>query len=258
MAKYKVDLLSMNTSDLKTIKNKEMKDLLHNYNHTKDEALKEMMVMGNLKLVLSLVSRFNKRCDNLDDLFQVGVIGLIKAIENFDISLEVSFSTYAVPLILGEMKRYLRENSMIKVSRTLKDIGYLVLTKREEYSKKEGKEINDEQLSELLQIPIATIHDAINALTCVTSMQEHINEDEEYLSLEHRICDKHNEMDYILDKIALADALKQLNQKELWLLHQRYDLDKSQSEIAEELKISQASVSRNEKNIIMHLRKLLS
>ena len=173
MAKNKVELTGVNTSALKTLKSSEMKEL---FIQMKDgsKLAKEKLIKGNLKLVLSILKKYQNKCDNMDDLFQMGTIGLIKAIDNFDLSYDVKFSTYAVPMILGEIKRYIRDNNSIRISRSLKDIAYKVLKLKEEYYREHGKEPSLEYISGKLDISFYDISNALIALKDPVSMYEAI------------------------------------------------------------------------------------
>lgn len=255
MSRYKVDITGLNTSTLQVLKNDEMNVLFKKYKEGDVEA-KEKLVQGNLKLVLSMVQRFSSRCDNLDDLFQVGCIGLIKAIDNFDLKHEVRFSTYAVPMILGEMKRYLRDFQSIKIARTLKDLSYKVYQLKEEYLQENGKEASVEYLAKQLDVQRKDIVDALGSMESVVSIYEPIfNNDGDEMYLLDQIKDKNEESTRIHNYITLYKSLHSLNPKELSILHKRYFLDLTQNEIAQELGISQAQVSRLEKNAIMQLKK---
>ncbi|MFQ6861982.1 MAG: sigma-70 family RNA polymerase sigma factor [Beduini sp.] len=259
MSKYKVDISGIDTSHLTVLKNAEMKDLLRRYRDTNDLHLRDEMILGNLKLVLSMVSRYSRRTDNMDDLFQIGVVGLIKAIDNFNLELDVQFSTYAVPLIIGEIKRYLRDFSPIKISRTIRDHAYLIMNKKEEYINAYAKEPNDEELMALTGLSEKEINEAMSSLQCVQSIFEQPKGMEnDNLNLIDQLFDKTKDMGDVLNKMALKDAIKKLDDKERWIINERYFLDKTQNEIAESLKVSQAQVSRLEKNVIFRLKELMS
>ena len=259
MSKYKVDISGIDTSHLTVLKNAEMKDLLRRYRDTNDLHLRDEMILGNLKLVLSMVSRYSRRTDNMDDLFQIGVVGLIKAIDNFNLELDVQFSTYAVPLIIGEIKRYLRDFSPIKISRTIRDHAYLIMNKKEEYINAYAKEPNNEELMALTGLSEKEINEAMSSLQCVQSIFEQPKGMEnDSLNLIDQLFDKTKDMGDVLNKMALKDAIKKLDDKERWIINERYFLDKTQNEIAESLKVSQAQVSRLEKNVIFRLKELMS
>lgn len=256
MSRYKVDITGINTSQLQVLTNDEMNCLFLKLQNEKDEKAKELLMRGNLKLVLSLVQRFSNRCDNLDDLFQVGCIGLIKAIDHFDLKHEVRFSTYAVPMILGEMKRYLRDFQSIKVTRTLKDVAYKVYQLKDSYIQQYGKEPSLDYISKKLEIDKKDIIDALGSMESVLSIYEPIfNNDGDEMYLLDQIKDNKNESERIHNIITLHKSLKQLNDKELNIIKKRYYQDMTQNEIANELGISQAQVSRLEKNAILQLKK---
>lgn len=259
MSKYKVDISGIDTSHLTVLKNQEMKELLMEYRKTNDPNVKEQMVLGNLKLVLSMVSRYSRRTDNMDDLFQIGVVGLIKAIDNFNIELDVQFSTYAVPLIIGEIKRYLRDFSPIKISRTIRDHAYLIMNKKEEYLNQNQKEPDIAILSKMTGLTEKEINEAMSSLQCVQSIFEQPKGMEnDNLNLIDQLFDKSKDMNDVLNRMALKDALAKLDDKEKWIINERYFLDKTQNEIAESLNVSQAQVSRLEKNVIFRLKELMS
>lgn len=259
MSRYKVDISGVDTGSLIVIKSKEMKELLLQYQQTNNELLREKMILGNLKLVLSIVSRYSKRTDNMDDLFQIGVVGLIKAIDNFNLAVDVQFSTYAVPLIIGEIKRYLRDFSPIKISRTIRDHAYLIMNKKEEFIGNYQKEPTLEEIMTLTGLNKKEVNEALGSTKCVQSIFEQPSGVEsEKINLIDQLFDKTKDMALVLDKMALHDALKELNEKEKWIIKERYYLDKTQSEIANTLNVSQAQVSRLEKNVIFHLKQLMS
>lgn len=256
MSRYKVDITGMNTSSLTVLSNDEMKVLFLKMQNEKDLKAKEELMKGNLKLVLSLVQRFSNRCDNLDDLFQVGCIGLVKAIDNFDLKHEVRFSTYAVPMILGEMKRYLRDFQSIKVARTLKDIAYKVYQIKDKYLQTHGIEPSIEYMAEKLNVDKKDIVDALGSMESVLSLYEPIyNNDGDEMYLLDQIKDNINTSETIHNLITLQKSLKNLNPKEFNIIMKRYYDDMTQNEIAMELGISQAQVSRLEKNAIQQLKK---
>lgn len=250
-----MDITGLNTSTLMVLKNDEMMSLFKQFKEGNNDA-KEKLVQGNLKLVLSMVQRFSSRCDNLDDLFQVGCIGLIKAIDHFDLKHEVRFSTYAVPMILGEMKRYLRDFQSVKIARTLKDISYKVYQLKEIYIQDHGNEPSVEYLAQQLNVSKKDIIDALGSMESVLSIYEPIfNNDGDEMYLLDQIKDQKDETNRIHNYITLYKSLKKLNDKEFHIVHKRYFLDLTQSEIANELGISQAQVSRLEKNAILQLKK---
>ncbi len=258
MARYKVEINGIDTSKLQVIKNDEMNKLLKQHQETKDEQIKEILVMGNLRLVLSMVQRFSHRCDNMDDLFQIGCIGLIKAIDNFDTKHEVRFSTYAVPMILGEIKRYLRDNQMLKVSRNLKDLAYHTLKIKEEYIHTHQCEPTNKVLAQLLNVTEKEINTSMDALQSVMSISEPIyNDSGDSMFLSDQIKDEKDDIMSLIHNLSVKQSLKKLNTKELDIINKRYFKDQTQTEIAQELGISQAQVSRLEKSALHILKKNL-
>jgi len=257
LAKYKVEISGIDTSKLIVLSQKEMNELFKR----KDEGdlyARDLLAEGNLRLVLSILKQFNNKCDNMDDLFQVGCIGLMKAIDNFDLSHEVKFSTYAVPMILGEVKRYLRDNNSIRVSRSLKDIAYKTLKFKEEYFSKKGYEPSLEEIAKHLSTEPFNIVNALDSLKEPISMFEPIyNDGGDTIYLCDQIEDKKaNSTDFSL-RIAVEEAINQLNEREQLILDQRFIMGKTQMEIAQDLNISQAQVSRLEKGAIKELKKVL-
>lgn len=255
MSKFKVDICNINTQDLKVLSHTEMMDAFIKYQNGEDY-YKEVLLLGNLKLVLSMVQRFSNRCENMDDLFQVGCIGLVKSIENFDLSHEVRFSTYAVPMILGEIKRYLRDNQMIRVSRNCKDLAHRCFKLKEDYYHEFSQEPSIDYLCEMTQSKAKDVIEALESFQSVLSLFEPIyNSDGDEMCLEDTIADSKDEIGLLSNVLTLRMSLKQLNEKELDILNKRYYLDYTQSEIANELGISQAQVSRLEKQALRCLKK---
>ncbi|MFR6666972.1 MAG: SigB/SigF/SigG family RNA polymerase sigma factor, partial [Thomasclavelia spiroformis] len=237
---------------------KETYALIDEYQKTKDERIKEKLVNDNIKLVISMTKRFYNRSDGCDDLFQVGMIGLIKAIENFNTSYDLKFSTYAVPLIIGEMKRYLRDNHQIKISRSLKDIAYKILKIKDEYLNKFQREPTIKELAKKLDIDQSVIVEALLSTNSVASLQEEVkNSDGNSLKMIDSLSDEKAGVLKTNERIDLYDALKSLSQKEHDVIKQRYFEGLSQSEIAKELFISQAQVSRIEKKALNTLHNYL-
>ena len=255
MAKYKVNITGMVTNDLKVLSNSEMQQLFMQLQNGNLE-VKELLIQGNLKLVLSLVQRFVNRCENMDDLFQVGCIGLLKAIDNFDLKHEVRFSTYAVPMILGEMKRYLRDNQMLKVSRSLRDLSYKIFFEKENYMQQYHQEASVDYLAKTLCVKEKDIVDALDSRMNVMSMFDIMYQnDGDELYIMDQVKDDKNRSDKMNDYLTLYDSLTTLNDKEQTIIKKRYFDDLTQSEIACELGISQAQVSRLEKNALNELKK---
>ncbi len=255
MSRYKVTISGINTSELTVLNNKEMKELFLKL-QSGDQTAKETLINGNLKLVLSIVQRFSSRCENMDDLFQVGCIGLVKSIDNFDLKHEVRFSTYAVPMIMGEIKRYLRDNQVVRVSRHLKDLAYKAFKLKEEYVHNHQKEPTTTWLAQQLEVKEKDIVDALDSVQSVVSIFEPVyNSDGDELYLLDQIKDDKDEIALLENVLALKKSMHNLKAKEMDIIKKRYYEDKTQTEIAQELGISQAQVSRLEKNAIATLRK---
>lgn len=257
MAKYKVEISGINTNDIEVLTNEEMIELFKKVKEG-DEFARDLLVQGNLKLVLSILKRFNNRYDNMDDLFQIGCVGLLKAIDNFDLTHEVKFSTYAVPMVLGEIRRYIRDNSSIRISRSLKDIAYKTLKLKEEYLLQTGEEASTEYIAEKLQVTPYDVITALDSLKEPISMFEPIyNDGGDTIYLCDQIEDKKTGSDEFSNRLALESAIDNLDQREKFILDERFIIGKTQMEIAEELNISQAQVSRLEKGAIKQLKKVL-
>ena len=255
MGKYKVEICGVNTATLPVLKSQQMTELFVQLQNG-DLSAKEKLINGNLKLVLSIVQRFAHRTENMDDLFQIGCIGLIKAIDNFDLSHEVRFSTYAVPMIIGEIKRYLRDNQMIRVSRHLKDLAYKVLKEKEAFIHANQREPSLAELAEIMGVKEKEIAESLESLQSVVSIFEPIyNDDGDTLYLLDQIKDDKDEIEHLNNLMALKRSLTRLKGKELDIIQKRYYQDMTQTEIAGELGISQAQVSRLEKNAIAVLKK---
>lgn len=256
MARHKVDISGVNTADIKVLSYSEQVELFKKYNKG-DLKAKEDLINGNLKLVLSILKSFSFRCDNMDDLFQVGCIGLIKAIDNFDLSHDVKFSTYAVPMILGEVKRYLRDNCSVRISRSVKDLAYKVIKFKEEYAQENTFEPSYEQIALHFGVSEFEVANALNSLKDTVSMFEPIYNDGGdviYLSDQLSISDGVYDLE---SKISLKSALDSLKDKEKYILIQRYLIGKTQMELAKEIGISQAQISRLEKSSLKNIRKLI-
>ena len=257
MSKYKVDITGINTSDIKVLTNEEMIHLFVRYRDG-DITAKEELINGNLKLVLSILRSFNRGDVNLDDLFQVGVIGLIKAIDNFDLSYGLKLSTYAVPLIIGEIKRYIRDNTAMRVSRSIKDLAYQIIKFKDEYMAEHGVEASSSVIADALGIEEYKIAFALDALKDPASIFEPIyNDGGDTIYLFDQIADvkdKNSDKDML---ISLRKALHKIKEREKSILLERFIIGKTQMEIASELGISQAQVSRLEKSAIENVRKLI-
>ena len=257
MANYKVEISGINTNNLEVLKSEETIELFKKYQSGDDQA-KEKLVNGNLKLVLSILKKFNTGKYNLDDLFQVGVIGLIKAIDNFDLSYNLQLSTYACPLISGEIKRYIRDNTTIRVSRSIKERAYEILKYKDEYEKTNGMLPTNKEIASALNIKEYEIDYALDSLKEPMSIFEPIyNDGGDTIFLFDQIADK-KFLDTDRDSlIALKRALNQIKLIEREILTSRYILGKTQTELANEYNISQAQVSRIEKNAIDNIRRLI-
>ena len=257
MAKYKVDITGINTSEIEVLSNEEMTKLFVEYQNGNLDA-KDRLINGNLKLVLSVLRSFNKGNVNLDDLFQVGVIGLIKAIDNFDLSYGLKLSTYAVPLIVGEIKRYIRDNTAVRVSRSTKDLAYQIIKFKEKYISDYGVEPPALVISKELGIDEYLIGYAMDAMKDPASIFEPIyNDGGDTIYLFDQLADtkdKNSDKDMI---ISLRRALLKIKEREKDILLQRFMIGKTQMEIADEMGISQAQVSRLEKSAIINVRKLI-
>jgi len=256
MAKHKVEISGINTSNIKVLTNEEMNELFIRLKNG-DESAKMELVNGNLKLVLSIIRKYVSRTDNLDDLFQIGVIGLIKAIDNFDVSYGLKLSTYACPMISGEIRRYLRDNNMVRVSRSIKDLAYKTLQLRDLLTNKLGYVPSYEMIAKELGVSEADVVVAIESLYDPVSIFEPIyNDGGDTIYLYEQLEDKKDANDNIMN-IALKEAMKGLNSREREILDKRYVIGKTQMEIADDLGISQAQVSRLEKGAINTLKKVL-
>lgn len=257
MARYKVDITGINTNDIKVLTNEEMNHLFVRLKNGDIDAKTEL-INGNLKLVLSILRGFNRSDINLDDLFQVGVIGLIKAIDNFDLSYGLKLSTYAVPLIVGEIKRYIRDNTQLRVSRSIKDLAYQIIKFKDDYIKEYGVEPKPSLICEKLEIDEYQITFALDSLKDPTSIFEPIyNDGGDTIYLFDQIADnkdKNSDKDML---ISLRKSLLKLKKREKEILLERYIVGKTQMEIANNLGISQAQVSRLEKSALANLKKMI-
>ena len=256
MARHKVEICGVNTANIKVLSHDEQLKLFKKYQNGELSA-KEKLVNGNLKLVLSILKSYSGRCDNMDDLFQVGCMGLIKAIDNFDLSHNVKFSTYAVPMILGEVKRYIRDNNSVRISRSIKDLSYKILNLKEKYVKDNLKEPSNSEIADILGVTEYDVVSAINSLKDTVSMFEPIyNDGGDVIYL----ADQLSKEDGIYDaetKISLREALGKIKEKEKYILIQRYLVGKTQMELSEEIGISQAQISRLEKSGLKSIKKLI-
>lgn len=257
MRSNKVEICGVNTSELPVLTNEEMQKLFIRIKAGDMEA-REEFIRGNLRLVLSIIQRFNKRGEPVDDLFQVGCIGLIKAIDNFDLSQNVKFSTYAVPMIIGEIRRYLRDNNSIRVSRSLRDIAYKALQSRDQFVNKYSREPTVIEIAKDLNMPKEEVVFALDAIQEPISLFEPIYHDSgDAIYVMDQVKDEKSEDEVWLQEIALREALDKLNDREKHILNLRFYEGKTQMEVAEEIGISQAQVSRLEKNALKNMRKFI-
>jgi len=246
----------VNTANIKVLSNEEMITLFEKYQKGDQEA-KEELTNGNLKLVLSILRKYNNRTDNMDDLFQIGCVGLIKAIENFDLSHDVKFSTYAVPMILGEIKRYLRDNSSLRVSRSLKDTAYKANKVKEQLTNEFNREPTIKEISEALGMEEIEVIEALDSTKEAISMFEPIYSDSgDTIYLSEQIADNKDKVGVEVS-LMLKDALNTLKEKERFIIYKRYFEGITQMELSEEIGISQAQISRIEKNSLETLKKIM-
>ena len=258
MARHKVEICGVNTANIKVLTNDEMKVLFERLKNNDEEA-KEELINGNLKLILSILKGYTNRYENMDDLFQVGCIGLIKAIDNFDLSHDVKFSTYAVPMILGEIRRFLRDSSSIRISRSIKDTAYKALKAKEELIKTLGKEPTIDEIATYLNIDSLDVGIALDSTKETISMQEPIyNDGGDTIYLEDQLDDKKNTSSKIDNHILLKDAINNLKEKEKYIILSRYFNGKTQLELADEIGISQAQISRLEKSGLDKIKKMIN
>lgn len=252
MLKHKVEICGVDTSKLPVLKNEEMRELFKQIERNEDSAkAREKLVNGNLRLVLSVIKRFNNRGENVDDLFQVGCIGLMKSIDNFDLKHNVRFSTYAVPMIIGEIKRYLRDNNPIRVSRSLRDTAYKALQVREKLINETQKEPTPVEIAEAMGVPQEEVFFAIDAIQDPVSLYEPIyNDGGDPIFVLDQISDESESDEKWDDHLSLKEGMYQLNEREKSILRMRFFQGKTQMEVAEEIGISQAQVSRLEKAAI--------
>ncbi len=252
----KVEICGVNTAKLPVLSNKEKEELFIKIKNGDNDA-RERFIQGNLRLVLSVIQRFNGRGESGDDLFQVGCVGLIKAIDNFDITLNVQFSTYAVPMIIGEIRRYLRDNNPIRVSRSIRDLAYKALQVKEKLLKQNQKEPSIEEISKELGIPKEEIVLSLDAIQDPLSLQEPVyNDGTESIYIMDQVKDVKNTDELWAENITIAEAMKKLNDREKVIVNKRFFDGRTQMEVAEEIGISQAQVSRLEKSAIERIKKM--
>jgi RNA polymerase sporulation-specific sigma factor len=255
LTRNKVEICGVDTSKLPVLKNEEMRELFKRM-HEGDLEAREKLVNGNLRLVLSVIQRFNNRGEFVDDLFQVGCIGLMKSIANFDLSQNVKFSTYAVPMIIGEIRRYLRDNNPIRVSRSLRDIAYKALQVRERLMSETAKEPTTEEIAKELGVPHEEVVFALDAIQEPVSLFEPIyNDGGDPIYVMDQLSDERNRDSQWIEEIALKEGLRRLNEREKMIIRKRFFQGKTQMEVAEEIGISQAQVSRLEKAAIRQMNK---
>ena len=251
----KVEICGVNTSTLKVLGDEEKRELLKK-SKAGDEGARQELICGNLRLVLSIIQRFTGRGENLDDLFQVGCIGLIKAVDNFNIELDVKFSTYAVPMIIGEIRRYLRDNNAIRISRSMRDLAYRSLQAREEIMREKEDEPTVSEIAERLGEKRENVLRAMEAIAAPVSLYEPVySENGDSIYLMDQLSDTTSGDERWLENIALREAMKKLSERERKIIDMRYYKNKTQMEIAAEIGISQAQVSRLEKGALERMRK---
>lgn len=254
MAFNKVVISGINTSELKVLKEEEKIRLLREYKKTGSKAAKDALINGNLRLVLSVIQRFTGRGEDIDDLFQIGVVGLIKAINNFDLTKEVRFSTYCVPMIMGELRRHLRDFSQIKVSRSLRDLAYKAIQAKEKLILKNQREPNIEEIAAEIGEKRADVVIALESISDPISLYEPVYSDsDDNMYIMDQIGDK-NDVDSWMGSIAIRDAIQSLGDRERNILYMRFLQGKTQVEVANEIGISQAQVSRLEKSAISRIK----
>ena len=252
----KVEISGVDTAKLPVLSNEEKDELLLKIKNG-DTLARQRFINGNLKLVLSVIKRFRNSNDNADDLFQIGCVGLIKAIDNFDLSQNVQFSTYAVPMIIGEIRRYLRDNNPIRVSRSVRNLAYKALMAKEHLLKSTHTEPSIEQVAKLVGVSKEEVAASLDAIQDPVSLQEsiHGNGDSEGLYVMDQISDKKDTDEKWTDSIAISEAMKKLSNREKDIIKKRFFDCKTQMEVADEIGISQAQVSRLEKNAIKHIKR---
>lgn len=255
MLNNKVEICGVNTSKLPILSRKEKEELFVKIK-SGDEEARTIFINGNLRLVLSVIQRFYGRGETADDLFQVGCVGLIKAIDNFDLNQNVQFSTYAVPMIVGEVKRYLRDNNSIRVSRSIRDLAYKAIQFKEKYTKEQGKEPKVEEIAKELGVEKEEVAFSFDAIQDPVSLQEPVyNDGTESIYIMDQVKDSKNTDEMWTEKMAIEGALQKLNEKERMIVIKRFFDGRTQMEVADEIGISQAQVSRLEKSAIGHIKK---
>ena len=252
----KVEITGVNTNNLPLLSTKEKEELMIKIKEGDNNA-REKFIQGNLRLVLSIIKRFYSKGENLDDLFQVGCIGLIKSIDNFDINQNVQFSTYAVPMIVGEIRRYLRDNNTIRVSRSMRDLAYKTLGIKERIYKEEQRDATIEEIAKELNATKEDIIMSLDAIQEPISLQEPAySENTENIYIIDQVSDKKNTDELWTQNLAIAESMKKLSEKEKMIINKRFFEGRTQMEVAEEIGISQAQVSRLEKSAISHIKRI--
>ena len=252
----KVEISGVNTSKLPLLTAEEKVELLKKVQQG-DKIARETFINGNLRLVLSVIRKFFSKGENADDLFQIGCVGLIKAIDNFDLEQNVQFSTYAVPMIMGEVRRYLRDNSSLRVSRSVRELAYKIIAEKERFIREKEREPSLDELSKILGASKEDLVLSLDSIQIPLSLQEPINgTNVDSISVEDQISDKKNSDKYWAETISVIEAMRRLNEKEKDIINKRFFQGKTQIEVADEIGISQAQVSRLEKNAIMHIRRM--
>ena len=256
MAKYKVEIPGIDTNNLKVLKNKETIELFKKYKRGSIDAKNEI-INGNLKLVLSIINKYNNGKYDMNDLFQIGCVGLIKAVDNFSLEYNVQFSTYAVPLILGEVKRFIRDSSVVRISRSIRDNAYQILKYRDDYVAKMGREPSHKEICDALNITEFDLASSLESLVSPMSLYDPIyNDGGDTIYLVDQIADKSEKTDKD-DSLALKHALNRISKREADVLYSRYIYGKTQMEIADDLGVSQAQVSRIEKSAIKNIKRFM-
>ncbi len=258
MGKNKVEIVGIDTNKLKVLTSEQSLTLLKKYRESHDKEDLEALVNGNLKLVLSIVNKYNKRNETMNDLFQIGTLGLLKGIENFDLSLDVKFSTYAVPMIEGEIRRYLRDSSMLRVSRQIKDTAYHYMKEKERFINEYGRVPDNDEIAKIMNVEPYQIQEAIESTLPISSLNEPLyNDFDQSILLQDVVSDNNYTHEKMINHLSLQQGLDSLNEMERDIIMKRYYQGKSQVEIANIYHISQAQVSRLEKNALSTLRKFL-
>lgn len=252
----KVEICGVDTAKLPVLENDEKLELLKKIKQGDVEA-RTKFINGNLRLVLSVIRRFFSKGENADDLFQIGCVGLIKAIDNFDLEQNVQFSTYAVPMIMGEVRRYLRDNSSLRVSRSVRELAYKIIAEKERFVREMEREPSLDELSKILGASKEDLILSLDAIQVPLSLQEPVNgANIDSINVEDQISDKKNSDRYWAETISVVEAMRKLNAKEKDIIKKRFFQGKTQVEVADEVGISQAQVSRLEKNAILHIRRM--